>query len=397
MYVSTSDTKIPLKREVAPYFQPIVSLQNQQIFGYETLGRRVQQGKIESLGPFFKDPTIADENHLHIDRHLREMAIKKMAAEDPSACLFINLKPSWIFATYQTTGVLITLEIMKKYHIHPSRVVIEITEEEFMGHLQELTEVIHLYRQAGCRIAIDDVGSGFSNFDRIASIQPNILKIDLNILKKSATHSGYKALMQSFSILAAQMGASLLVEGVETKQDLQNALHASARYVQGYLFSPAMAELQQADTYKDMLKIEMGLYSQEEFVKYRRLFAVQESLEHLVNSSVAIQSVEEADHVIERTLTTITDNCMRIYICREDGYQISSNYTRKHHNWHKDESFQGSNWIWRPYFIANVLIMNMKQQGTLSQVYADLDSLNLIQTFSCPLGEGFYLFLDLSI
>jgi hypothetical protein len=260
-----------------------------------------------------------------------------------------------------------------------------------------LTEIVELYRQEGCTIAIDDVGSGFSNFDRIASIQPDIMKIDLNILKKSATHSGYKALMQSFSILSAQMGASLLVEGVETKQDLQNALHAGAKYVQGYLFSPAMAELQHADTYKQILKEEMQLYTEEEFARYSRLFAVQESFHHLANASVTIHSAEEADRVIDRVLDSITENCIRIYICREDGYQVSSNFSRIGEQWDINESFRGSNWSWRPYFIPNMLMMKMKSQGTLSQVYTDLSSFSLTQTFSCPIGGDHYLFLDLSV
>ncbi len=389
---------IPLKREVAPYFQPIVSIHNQRIYGYETLGRRIRVGGVESLGAFFKDPDVADELHLQIDRDLREKAIKKLAAAKNDASLFINLKPSWIYSTYKQSGILTTLQILKKYNIDPSRLVIEITEEEFTGQLQELIEIVELYRQEGCTIAIDDVGSGFSNFDRIASLQPKILKIDLNIIKKSATHAGYKALMQSFSILSAQMGSSLLVEGIETKQDLQNALHAGARYVQGFLFSKAIPEFQEASVYRKMLKEEMEQFSQEEFDRYRRLFAVQESLNHLVDSPVTIRSSEDADHVIERTLTTITDTCIRIYICRGDGYQVSSNYQcREDGVWSKDETFRGANWIWRPYFIPNILMMNNQRQGILSQIYTDLDRARLIQTFSCPLSNGYYLFLDLTI
>jgi EAL domain-containing protein (putative c-di-GMP-specific phosphodiesterase class I) len=391
------DSGIPPKHEVRPYFQPIISLQNQEIVGYETLGRRIRQGIVESLGPFFKDASISEDMHLLIDRHLREHAIERLAAAGDKSLLFINLKPSWIYRTYNRSGALPTIELLRKYRMNPARIVIEITEEEFTGKLQELTQIIELYRQFGCTIAIDDVGSGFSNFDRIASLQPKILKIDLNILKKSATHAGYKALMRSFSILAAQMGASLLVEGVETKQELRSALQVGARYVQGYLFSEAEAELQKRDAFKDMLQAEMNLFSHDEFQRYSQLFTIQHSLDPLANASIIIYDAEDADDVIERAISTISDNCMRMYICREDGCQISSNYTRKDDAWSKDEHFRGVNWIWRPYFISNILMMNLQKQGILSQVYTDLDTSCQIQTYSCAIGDGYYLFLDLTL
>lgn len=395
--VQAKDSRIPLRHEVRPFFQPILSLQTQEIIGYETLGRRIREGNIESLGPFFKNPDIPEDVQLLIDRHLRERAIEQLASTNDASSLFINLKPSWIYRTYKRTGVLPTIELLRKYHINPARIVIEITEEEFIGKLHELTRIVELYREFGCTIAIDDVGSGFSNFDRIASLQPKILKIDLNILKKSAIHAGYKALMQSFSILAAQMGASLLVEGVETKQELHSALQVGARYVQGYLFSKAEPYLQHKDAFKPLLKEEMSLFSQGEFQRNTHLSVIHQNLDALTQSVIRILTAEDADQLIEYSINTMTDNCIRIYICREDGYQISSNYIRKDDAWTKDESYRGANWTWRPYFISNILMMNLQKQGILSQVYTDLDTSHQIQTYSCALGDGYYLFLDLMI
>lgn len=395
--MEVKDNRIPLLHEVRPFFQPVLSLQTQEIIGYEALGRRMREGHVESLGPFFQNPDIPEDMQLLIDRHLRERAIDQLNSANGESSLFINLKPSWIYRTYKRTGVLPTIELLRKYQINPAQIVIEITEEEFTGKLQELTQIVELYREFGCTIAIDDVGSGFSNFDRIASLQPKILKIDLHLLKKSAVHAGYKALMRSFSILAAQMGASLLVEGVETKQELHNALQVGARYVQGYLFSKAEPYFQHKDVFKPMLKEEMSLFGQEEFGRYSRLLAVHQKLDALIQTSVRIASAEDADQVIEHSIHSVTDNCIRIYICREDGYQMSSNYIRRDEIWSKDESYRGANWTWRPYFISNILMMNLQKQGILSQVYTDLDTSGQIQTYSCALGDGYYMFLDLLV
>lgn len=393
--MQVKNIRIPPRHEVKPFFQPILSLQSQEIIGYETLGRHVRESGVESLGAFFHNPDIPEEMHLMIDRHLREQAIQRLASTANDGMLFINLKPSWIYRTFKRTGKLPTIELLKKYGVDSSRIVIEITEEEFTGGLQELTWIVEQYREFGCTIAIDDVGSGFSNFDRIASLQPKILKMDLNILKKSLFHDGYKALMQSFSILAGQMGASLLVEGVETKKELQSALQVGARYVQGYLFAKAEPDLLPKDAFKLMLKEEMKLFGRQEFERYNSLLTVPQSLDELVHASYVITSAGDADALIEQAIRNVSEQCIRIYICREDGYQTSSNYTRREEGWGKDESYRGANWTWRPYFISNILMMDMQKQGILSQPYTDLDTSQQIRTYSCALSEGYYLFLDL--
>ena len=206
-----------------PHYQPIIALDTRRIMGYEALGRiRTSQG-VRSLGPFFGDKTVPMSEQIRVDRLLREQALMKFAGDSyrsEQGKLFINLKPSWIYQTFIETGELPTLRLLDKYHIDPRNVVIEITEESFLGPMEQLRSVVDVYREQGCLIAIDDVGSGFSNMDRIAQIQPHILKIDIHMLQKSERHSGYYGVLRSFSALAEQIGASLLVEGVETEQDL---------------------------------------------------------------------------------------------------------------------------------------------------------------------------------
>ncbi|CAG7653096.1 EAL domain-containing protein [Paenibacillus allorhizosphaerae] len=398
MMIRTGGELGRLMREVTPYFQPILSLQTQQIVAYEALGRRIVGGSVQSLGPFFHDPAVSDDDHMTVDRVLRDMAMARLMEKGEGAQLFINLKPSWIYRKYKETGELPTLRLIEKNGLNPSRIVIEITEEEFTGRLDQLSAIINIYRQQGCRIAIDDIGSGYSNYDRIASIKPHILKIDLKLLKKSAVDEGYKAVLNSFSILASQMGASLLVEGVETKHDLYQAMKAGARYVQGFLFSEARAEFQEAGAFQRMLAEEIARYTEKELARYRKLFAIKNNLNELVPGDANIQNAADADLLIEGLKGSIADNVVRVYICREDGCQVSSNYIRSGDGmWDKDVSFQGANWIWRPYFIPNMLQMKSQGQGILSQVYTDLDSAHSMQTFACQVGEQHYLFLDLTV
>jgi EAL domain-containing protein (putative c-di-GMP-specific phosphodiesterase class I) len=384
--------------QVVPFFQPVLSLQSMSVIGYEALGRELVDGEVRSLGPFFHDHSVPEGLQIALDRQLRGMAFQKMVEEQYRGCLFINLKPGWIHRMFSETRTLPTLEMLKRAGLPGRQLVVEITEESFTGKLKELKEIIDIYRSHGCLIAVDDVGSGFSSLDRIAMFKPDIIKMDLKIVKKSVVHDGYKALLRSFSIIAEQMGASLLVEGVETVADLNNAMGAGARYVQGFLFSEARRELQQPDRYAHLLGGELERYGREAYAAYNRLMEAELRLVQLAEHTADLGSGQDPDRLVEGLLHAVPDNGLRVYLCGENGVQASSNFERNEHGeWRRNKSYRGSNWLWRPHFIPCIVHMQKQRSGLLSQAYADLDTSQPIQTYSCPIGEDRYLFVDLVI
>jgi len=387
-----------LNSQVSPYYQPIISLQNHRIIGYESLGRYMLDGNPVSLGPFFHDGQYKEREQLQVDRLLRLMAIDKMEKSNEEGLLFINLRPSWIYKKYQESGVLPTILFIEESKLPTHRIVIEITEDEFQGSHKELSEIINLYRQKGFKIAIDDVGSGFSNFDRIALIEPDIIKVDLKLMKKSSVHKGYNALLRSYSILAEQMGASLLMEGIESQNDLQQALAIGARYVQGFLFSQANEDFLPADSFSKIILSELSLYASEQIAKYQELHAINQLFDVIIKTSHFTPITKDPDPFIEQFLYRMPLRCIRVYLCTEDGTQVSSNYSRDSgNNWNKDESFLGANWIWRPYFIPNIVRMQYQPTPTMSQVYADLETSKIMYTYSGMIHSDLYLFFDLTV
>lgn len=384
--------------QITPHFQPIISIQNRRIIGYESLGRYMVDHIPVSLGPFFHSSQYTDKEQLRIDRLLRLQAIDKMSKSEEDGLLFINLRPSWIFGTYQQSGILPTILFIEESNLSPHRIVIEITEDEFHGSSKELSDMVNKYRQKGCKIAIDDVGSGFSNFDRIALIEPDIIKIDLKLMKNSGVHKGYNALLRSYAILAEQMGATLLMEGIETVNDLQQAVAIGARYVQGFLFSPAIGDFLPPDTFTEIIQEQLTLYAGEQIAKYQELHAFNQLFDVIIETPNRTTLSNDPDPFIERFLQQIPLRCIRVYLCKEDGTQVSSNYSRDaDHSWQKDETFRGANWIWRPYFIPNIVRMQYRSSPTMSQIYADLETNKIMYTYSGMIHSDLYLFFDLTI
>lgn len=381
-----------IDEKLAAYYQPIIAMDTRRIMGYEVLGRAVKSHHVRSLGPFFCDDTVSDDDHIVVDRMLREQAFAKLAEYEEPPMLFINLKPSWIYR-YEEFGELYTLSLLNKYGIDARRIVIEITEQTFQGTMDGLRAVVDIYRARGCMIAIDDVGSGFSNMDRIAHIQPNMLKIDIKMIKKSATHDGYYGVLRSFSDLAEKIGASLLVEGVETREDLARAIGVGARYVQGFLFAQAEPEFRASDCFSSIIEVELELnlkrlIGSERFWQREAEAFVQ--IIHTSNPSLGL------DDWIEALLPRLPEHSMRVYICNEEGIQLSSNYCRvSDGEWRREEQYRGANWSWRPYFVPNLVQLNEYRKATVSRAYTDLDSQLWIRTVSVLVSPGLILFKDL--
>ncbi|WP_099517750.1 EAL domain-containing protein [Paenibacillus sp. BIHB 4019] len=386
--------------QLAAFYQPILAMDTRTIMGYEVLGRACAGERVRSLGPFFGDAAISVEDHIAVDRILREQAMRKLGAENSESLLFINLKPNWIHR-YQQSGELFTLQLIDKYGIDPRRIVIEITEESFNGPMDELRSIVDLYRSRGCLIAIDDVGSGFSSTDRIAHIQPNILKIDIHMIKKSATHNGYLGALRSFSALAEQIGASLLAEGVETRQDLVRAIEAGARYVQGFFFSKAEPEFQRADRFAAALEAELAEYVQQRLRTERNWQKEAAQLAACIDKEQAFAFGREGEPGagngwIAGLLEELPPSCVRIYLCREDGIQLSANYCRvEAGEWERQQEYYGANWSWRPYFIPTIAQLSETQRTLVSRAYVDLDTCEWIRTVSVLAGPGLILFADM--
>ncbi|OMF29124.1 diguanylate phosphodiesterase [Paenibacillus sp. FSL H8-0548] len=380
---------------LAAFYQPIIAMDTRRIIGYEVLGRAVKHNSVRSLGPFFCNEQVPEEDHIIVDRILREQAFSKLSLMEEQPMLFINLKPSWIYR-YEENGELYTLSLLDKYGINPKRIVIEITEESFSGSTEKLRAVVDIYRARGCMIAIDDVGSGFSDTDRIAQIQPNLLKIDIHMIKKSATHDGYFGVLSSFSDLAEQVGASLLVEGVETREDLVRSIQLGARYVQGFMFARAEPDFLAPDCFATIVEAELEQHLHHYLGSERYWQSQFESLaEQLVKTASRVRFTEHSGEWLEALLPELYHDCIRVYLCNEDGIQLSSNYYRDADmSWQREEQYRGANWSWRPYFVPNLVQLNENRRAIISRAYTDLDSPAWIRTVSVLIAPGLILFMD---
>ena len=91
----------------------------------------------------------------------------------------------------------------------------------------------------------------------------------------------------------------------------------------------------------------------------------------------------------------LTDCCFRIYMCDEEGYQLTGNVFKQSGEWLYQPEYVEKNWSWRPYFLENIMKMRNSRKGFFSDLYSDIETGEMIRTFSYPMDDNMYLFIDL--
>jgi EAL domain-containing protein (putative c-di-GMP-specific phosphodiesterase class I) len=145
----------------------------------------------------------------------------------------INLYPSDLFNA-QIVDTLV--ECIEKYDL-PNRVVIEILEQENLGDFDRIIEAIDKLRELDIEIAIDDFGSGYSNYAHILKLKPDYLKIDASLIKDILTNDESKILVKSIVSFAKDLNITTVAEYVENKEIFELLKEYGVDEFQGYYFS----------------------------------------------------------------------------------------------------------------------------------------------------------------
>ena len=382
-----------LKEGLMPFFQPIVEISTGMITAFESLARyKSADGAVRSAAFLFHESKLSLETQRELDQFIRLQAIKQIPSMPNDTRLTINISPELI-QYVSDQPVIRTVEMLDSEGICASRVVIELIESN--GEMTGLSKLVKRYREKGLRIAIDDFGSGFSHYDRVIELMPDIIKLDMRLLKKALLGGRFaRVAVQSIVDFCEKCGALVVVEGVETEEEFFFGLSCGAHYMQGYLFSPAVEHFLPRDTFKNQIAELRTSY----FNRTRKAMRMtSQKNKHLIKT---INAIKDRSHVvgfirtdIEAELATI-ENFIRYYMTDYEGNQISPNYTLQD-GLFVDEGtpFENINWSWRPYFCK----ASNARRAIVSDVYHDLHSGNSCKTIVVRLGNGEMLLVDVLV
>ena len=219
-------------------FQPIVSLSTKSVFGYEAL--------LRSAEPTLPSPTdVLDAAERlgatrKLGRAVRAFAAHRRSQMHEDWLLFVNLHPSDLLdpeLTDPNSPLLAAAD----------HVVLEITERAPLSGLEEVRERVRELRTFGFRIAVDDLGAGYAGLTSFATLDPDIVKLDMNLVRGIEGSAVKRKLVGSVASLCREMEMLLVAEGVETVAERDVLSELGCDLFQGFLFArPASAFYQPA-------------------------------------------------------------------------------------------------------------------------------------------------------
>ena len=223
--------------------QPFITSQGGKLAGFEALARwRRADGSQVSPAEFIP---LAEECGLMptLGACILKKACKSLSnLEIKSDCrVAVNVSVSQLLDSEFHQTVLSTLQ---QENLPCSRLELEITENVFAGNVEHIRSVLAKLRDQGIRIAIDDFGTGYSSISYLQQFPVDTLKIDRSFV--SALNDGGEALYSSIVSLAKSLGLHTIVEGVETKNELDAIAKLGGDEIQGYYFAKPMF-LEEAD------------------------------------------------------------------------------------------------------------------------------------------------------
>ncbi len=208
--------------EVGIAFQPIADVHRRRVYAYEALAANLHP--LFSRTPEIFEAAVQAGRVAELGRLHRDQAIR--------ACqhypLFLNIDPHEF-----DYGWLVRPDDPIFRHRH--HVTLEITESVPIKYFSQCHSVLGEVRQKGISLAIDDFGAGYSNLKYIADLQPEIVKLDRELIVGCAPGNLAFRLLCSIVGLCKEMNARTIAEGIETTEELQSAIDAGVDYAQGYL------------------------------------------------------------------------------------------------------------------------------------------------------------------
>ncbi|MFZ5891131.1 MAG: EAL domain-containing protein [Myxococcota bacterium] len=209
-------------------YQPIVRGSDGSLFGYEALLRSTEKA-LPHAGAIL-DAAERLNRVEELGRTIRRAAVRSFANAPAAALLFVNLHSRDLM-----DETLFSLEAPLSEI--SERVVLEITERASLDAVDDARAKIGQLRQMGFRIAIDDLGAGYAGLTSFATLEPELVKLDMTLVRGIDAHPTKQKLVRSVTALCRELGMTVVGEGVETRQERNTLIECGCDLLQGYLIA----------------------------------------------------------------------------------------------------------------------------------------------------------------
>lgn len=386
------------QENVTPLYQPVISADTQRVIGYDVFPYfKTDENELEPLDWFFQDPSIPEEFRLEINHLLIQQALDYYIDHDNrSLYMFFNYD-SQIILKDRGEGLLDLLHSYSDQGLDFEKIVIQLKDSFSVEDIDSVRILFNYLKSLGIRMALDHHGLKNGNLERLAYLMPSIVKIDLSFLNREGLPQLYRDIHHSLTLLSGKIGATIMFKGISTYSQLHHAWQNGGRFYQGNYLKAPQQEFVEADICKELIQRDFQMFVNYEQKKIQAQLDIASRINEQLKTLLAkLEINDNYDEIIQRVAAACDDFTFRIYITDHTGLQLSANIEKdKHGKWELSPESRYKNWSWRPYFFENVARMILEKRGILSDLYTDIDRDEQIRTFSYPLTEQLFIFLDI--
>ena len=216
------------------YFQPIVHLHSRsEVFAVECLARgQHTDGSVIPPDQLFGTAR-ATGQLAALDQAAQLTAVRTAARLQLESFVFVNFSPRCL--TRSTATLEQTIQAAHRAGLSPDRLIFEVVESDQLEDISSLNRVLTKCREAGSRVALDDIGAGYNSLTLMAELRPDFIKIDRALVRGIDGDMFKRRVVSKLIELSRELNISTVVEGIETEAEWDWAVDQGAQYGQGYL------------------------------------------------------------------------------------------------------------------------------------------------------------------
>jgi len=208
-------------------YQPIVRSHDQSVFAYEALCRPRHEA-FPHPGVLIQTAELVGRIR-ELGRVLRRRAVAEIGKLSPESLLFVNLHPHELYDP--------NLQKVEPWLADlADRIVLEVTETADIEDYDRLKAVLSKLADFGFRCALDDLGAGYSGLSSLALIEPDFVKLDMQLVRSAIADKRARRLVQHILEFSAEEGMQVIAEGIEHEEERDILVEMGCPLLQGYLF-----------------------------------------------------------------------------------------------------------------------------------------------------------------
>lgn len=211
--------------DLSVVFQPLVDLRGGSLFAYEALVR-CKVLEFASPAALFAR-AVAERACGSLGRKIRNVTFPRCKGQRA----FVNVHPAELGSRW-------IIEEEDPVYSHDGALYLEVTESAAFEYYDLCLDVLkEVCQRSNARLVVDDFGAGYSNLMRVLELRPEVVKLDLTLVRQLAEDARKRILVRHLVSLCTDLGAEVVIEGIETMDELHAARDCGVHYGQGNFFA----------------------------------------------------------------------------------------------------------------------------------------------------------------